>query len=161
MTIIDERNISISEAVFKNGALLRLTCQVRQADRDNFMLHWKLGSSVLNHDTQRGGVRYPPVFSIRFNYYLLPSQATESINQECTFCYIVSRRSDKDATPSAGSLWPGRHRAIPEFTPARWTINLRRRSRFMSFKVHRPLLFFFSVASCVTPARDRKGKTRD
>lgn len=58
MTIVDERNISISEAVFKSGALIRLLCQVRQADRDNFILHWKLGSSVLNHDTQRGGIRY-------------------------------------------------------------------------------------------------------
>ncbi len=58
MAIVDERNVSVSEAVFKSGALVRLVCLVRQADRDNFALHWKLGSSVLNHDTQRGGVRY-------------------------------------------------------------------------------------------------------
>lgn len=56
VAIVDEGNISISEAVFKNGALIRLVCQVRQADRDNFSLHWKMGSTILNHDTQRGGV---------------------------------------------------------------------------------------------------------
>ena len=58
VAIVDERNVSVSEAVFKSGALVRLVCLVRQADRDNFALHWKLGSSILNHDTQRGGVRY-------------------------------------------------------------------------------------------------------
>lgn len=57
VAIVDERNVSVSEAVFKNGALVRLMCLVRQAERDNFSLHWKLGSSILNHDTQRGGVR--------------------------------------------------------------------------------------------------------
>ncbi|XP_045025346.1 zwei Ig domain protein zig-8 [Daphnia magna] len=56
VAIVDEGNISISEAVFKNGALIRLVCQVRQADRNNFSLHWKIGSTILNHDTQRGGV---------------------------------------------------------------------------------------------------------
>ena len=58
VAIVDERNVSVSEAVFKSGALVRLVCQVRQADRDNFSLHWKIGENVLNHDTKRGGVRY-------------------------------------------------------------------------------------------------------
>lgn len=58
MTIVDDRNISVHEAVFKSGALIRLVCLVRQAEKDHYSLLWKFGPSVLNHDTQRGGVRW-------------------------------------------------------------------------------------------------------
>ena len=57
MTIVDDKNISVSEAVFKSGAHIRLVCLVRQAERDTFSLLWMFGASVLNHDTKRGGVR--------------------------------------------------------------------------------------------------------
>jgi len=67
VAIVDERNVSVREAVFKSGALVRLVCQVRQADKDNFSLHWKIGQAILNHDTQRGGVRYIYIYV----YYIL------------------------------------------------------------------------------------------
>lgn len=57
VTIVDDRNVSIREAVFKQGALIRLVCLVRQADRESFPVQWRLGpAQVFNHDTQRGGV---------------------------------------------------------------------------------------------------------
>ncbi len=70
VAIVDERNVSVQEAVFNSGALVRLVCQVRQADRDNFSLHWKVGQAILNHDTQRGGVRYNIIIA-RLSYSIL------------------------------------------------------------------------------------------
>jgi hypothetical protein len=58
VTIVDDRNVTSTEAVFKSGAQIRLICLVRQADKENFVLNWTRGKFTLNHDTERGGVRY-------------------------------------------------------------------------------------------------------
>ena len=57
VTVVDDRNVSVSEAMFKSGALIRLVCLVRQAEEDHFQVFWQKGTSVLNHDMERGGVR--------------------------------------------------------------------------------------------------------
>lgn len=58
VTIVDDHNKTIQESAVKSGALIRITCFVVQADQENFKLIWTKGSMILNHDTQRGGVRY-------------------------------------------------------------------------------------------------------
>lgn len=54
--VMDEA-LKFDVCVLQSGALVRLTCLVRQSERENFVLHWKFGEAILNHDTQRGGVR--------------------------------------------------------------------------------------------------------
>lgn len=56
ITVVDDRNVSVTEAMFKSGALIRLICLVRQADKDHFQVFWSKGASILNHDMERGGV---------------------------------------------------------------------------------------------------------
>ncbi|XP_046635229.1 zwei Ig domain protein zig-8-like [Daphnia pulicaria] len=81
VAIVDERNVSVREAVFKSGALVRLVCQVRQADRDNFSLHWKFGEAILNHDTLRGGV----------------SVKTERKGRDAVSWLLMARASSRDS----------------------------------------------------------------
>ena len=89
VTIVNDRNVSTGEAVFKSGALIRLVCLVHQAHDENFVLNWTHGKFTLNRDTQRGGVRYwwPPLSTSSFiTWFLmvrLPKRADREARCRC------------------------------------------------------------------------------
>lgn len=58
LQIWDERGIPIRNKFYNAGSTIELKCSISKVPKPSHFILWKHGTSILNYDVTRGGIRY-------------------------------------------------------------------------------------------------------